>query len=199
MFCGSVKKLATLQRMSWISACQKPNSGAAMSYHDTANTWFLAQLRPNSAAIAERNLQRQHFLTFLPRETCTRRVRGQFVSRPEPLFPGYIFVSFNPARGRWNTINSTFGVSRLVSFGSAPAQVPDDLVSKLILRCDAEGMLRAAHDLSEGDTVVIASGPFSDFIGQIETIEAEKRVFVLLDMMGRQTRVQANAQDLRKV
>lgn len=170
-----------------------------MTFHDRANAWFLAQLRPNSAAIAERNLQRQQFLTFLPRETCTRRVRGQFVSRLEPLFPGYIFVSFNPARGRWNTINSTFGVSRLVSFGSAPAPVPDDLVSKLILRCDAEGMLRPQCDLSEGDKVVIANGPFSDFVGKIDTIEGQERVFVLLDMMGRQTRVQANPQDLRKV
>jgi hypothetical protein len=56
--------------------------------HD-AQAWFLAQIRPNSAQIALRNLARQGFVTFFPQEEGTRRSRGRFEPVLKPLFPGY--------------------------------------------------------------------------------------------------------------
>ena len=58
--------------------------------HDTAHAinWFLAQMKPNSHDIANRNLTRQGFETFLPLQEETRRTRGRFVTRRRPLFPG---------------------------------------------------------------------------------------------------------------
>ena len=53
-----------------------------------ATSWFLAQMKPNSHDIANRNLTRQGFETFLPLQEETRRTRGRFVTRRRPLFPG---------------------------------------------------------------------------------------------------------------
>ena len=39
-----------------------------MTFHDRGTSWFLAQLKPNCANIADRNLKRQGFQTFLPVE-----------------------------------------------------------------------------------------------------------------------------------
>ena len=56
--------------------------------HETS--WYLAQLKPNAHRIAERNLRRQEFETFLLPVEVTRRKSTTFVNELRPLFPGYI-------------------------------------------------------------------------------------------------------------
>ncbi|MFC6689571.1 transcription termination/antitermination protein NusG [Jhaorihella thermophila] len=170
-----------------------------MAFYDPDATWFLAQLKPNSARIAERNLKRQGFMTFLPLEDLTRQRGGKFVTRTRPLFPGYIFVAFDAARGLWRKINSTQGVTRLVSFGREPARVPLDLISQLMLRCDTHGKLLPPKLVKPGDQVVITQGPFADFVAEVEQIAPDRRVWVLMDLMGSQTRVAIRAEQLRAV
>lgn len=99
-----------------------------MTFHERGTTWFLAQLKPNSVKIAERNLKRQGFRTFLPVEEVTKRAKSKFVTAEQPMFPGYIFVAFNVTKGGWRAINSTNGITRLVSFGKDPAPVPLDII-----------------------------------------------------------------------
>ena len=170
-----------------------------MTFHDRGTTWFLAQLKPNCGHIAERNLKLQGFGTFQPTEERTKRVQGKFETTPRPLFPGYIFVAFNPGAGHWRAINSTSGITRLVSFGKEPAPVPLDIVSQLMLRCDTTGRLLPPKLLKPGDQVRLATGPFSDFVGVIESLAPERRVWVLMEFMGRRTRVAVDADQLRVV
>lgn len=162
-------------------------------------TWHLVQLKPNSARIAERNLLRQGFGVFLPRIEETLRRGQRFVTEQRPLFPGYAFVGLDPANPNWRSVNGTLGVSRLVSFGAAPVHVPDDLVSGLMARCDGNGLLQSAPELSPGDTVVLTYGPFTDFVATIDRIAPDRRVWVLLDLMGRQVRLKADAAHLAVV
>jgi transcriptional antiterminator RfaH len=171
--------------------------GIAMTFQERGTSWFLAQLKPNCGHIAERNLKLQGFRTFLPTEDGTKRVRGKFVTAPRPLFPGYIFVQIDTGAGTWRTINSTNGITRLVSFGQEPAPVPLDIVSQLMLRCDATGKLLPPERLTPGDQVCLTSGPFADFVGRIEAIAPERRVWVLMEIMGGQTRVAVAADQLR--
>lgn len=156
---------------------------------DPGETWFLAQIRPNSVHIADRNLQRQGFRTFLPMEERTQKRRDRFVSALRPVFPGYLFVSFDVTRGLWQKINSTSGVSRLVSFGQEPRTVPLDVISQLRQRCDEFGKLMPPKLLRPGDAVRISEGPFADFVARIERIAPDRRVWVLMEIMGGQTRV----------
>lgn len=160
-----------------------------MPFQDRGTSWFLVQHKPNCGRIAERNLKQQGFRTFLPSEDSTKRVRGKFISAPRPLFPGYVFVAFNAGAGHWRAINSTNGVTRLVSFGKDPAPVPLDIVSQLMLRCDASGKLLPPQTLQPGDEVRVTSGPFADFVGTIVSIAPEQRIWVLMEIMGSQTRV----------
>lgn len=160
-----------------------------MSNHGPYIAWFLAQCKPNSHRIAESNLMRQGFRTFLPLQEETRRVRSKFVTQLRPLFPGYLFVALDKQRGDLRSVNSTYGVTRLVSFGGMPAPVPADLVSQLMLRCDLVGKLLPSTRLKPGDQVLLTKGPFTDFLAKIESVDPERRVWVLLDVMGRQTRM----------
>jgi transcriptional antiterminator RfaH len=162
-------------------------------------TWFVAQLKPNSHNIASRNLLRQGFKTFLPMEETTTKARGKFITATRPLFPGYCFVALDIALGGWRQINSTYGVSRLLSFGATPASVPRGMVESLMLRCDDTGKILPPEDLKPGDRVTLSKGPFASFIGTIERIAPDRRVWLLMDIIGGQTKVTTHADHLRPV
>ena len=158
-----------------------------------ADEWFLVQFKPNSHNVAVRNLKRQGFETFLPFQEITRRQATRFVSELRPLFPGYMFIRLDPETSPWRKVDSTYGVARIVSFGDSPAPVPPGLVESLLGRCDETGRMRSRENLGVGDAVKVIEGPFSEFVGTVETIDAEQRVWLLLEFMGQTTRIQVNA------
>lgn len=162
--------------------------------------WFLAQIKPNAGSIAKRNLLRQGVQVFEPYEEVASCRGQQFVRKSRALFPGYLFVHFDPDEVRWRAINSTLGVSRLVSFSEdCPAQVPLSLISSLMARCDPSGKLLPPSLLNRGDLVSVTGGPLADFVGTVERLAPEQRVWVLLDILGKRTRVAVRLADLRRV
>jgi transcriptional antiterminator RfaH len=155
-------------------------------------------LKPNCYRIAERNLKQQDFRTFLPMYEETMRAANRFSTGLRPLFPGYIFVALDAARGGWRSINGTLGVKELVSFGKQPAEVPDEVVRQLMLRCDSRGMLLPQEALQPGDRVRLTSGPFARFLATVEEIAPGQRVHLLLELMGRHARTVVPAGSLRR-
>jgi transcriptional antiterminator RfaH len=85
-----------------------------------------------------------------------------------------------------------------VSFGKEPSAVPQELVSQLMLSCDTAGKFLTQPQLKPGDQVQITAGPFASFVAEIETLVPARRVWVLLDFMGGQTRVEVATDQLRK-
>ena len=160
--------------------------------------WYLVQVKPNGYRLAERNLARQGFTCFQPLARATERRGAQFKSVSRPLFPGYLFVAFDPARAPWRKINSTAGVARLLSLGSVPREVPRGLVAELRARLDAGGHVVLSDNLSVGDRVEIQSGPFAGFLGEVARLAPEARAHLLVDLMGRRAQVTARVTELRK-
>ncbi|MDA7963538.1 transcription termination/antitermination NusG family protein [Ruegeria sp.] len=151
------------------------------------NNWFAVQLRPNMRLIAERNLTRQGFTSFAPARLETFRRRGRLKTEARPLFPGYLFVQFDPQTARWQAINATRGVSRLITDGRLnPTPMPADFMSGLLDRCDPNGLLQTPDHLNPGDHVRILSGPFAGLVSRIEHLDQQERLHLLLQIMGRQ-------------
>ncbi len=128
-----------------------------------------------------------------------RRLVRETVSSPTVCGPcsGYIFVGFDISRGLWRTVNSTYGITKLVSFGKEPAAVPLELVRQLIERCDGDGKLLPPKQLNPGDQVALTSGPFANFVAEVERVAVDARVWVLMDIMGARTRVAVKPEQLR--
>ena len=72
--------------------------------------WYLLQTKGRREAVVRENLERQGYVTWLPRP----RVRRPRSERTEPLFPGYLFVRLSPEVDNFGPIRSTIGVLRLV-------------------------------------------------------------------------------------
>jgi len=159
--------------------------------------WFILQFKTNSHLQAKKNLSRQGFETFLPLHNTTSRVASRFVSTTRPLFPGYMFVSFDRAESEWHKINNTYGVSRLVTFNSVLKSIPATFINNLIKRHDSSGKLLPLKNLKKGDQVQILKGPFANFIATVETYETDQRMWILMDLMGRKTKLQTSADKLQ--
>ena len=159
--------------------------------------WYIVQFKPNAHRLAERNLQRQGFETFLPMQEITRQESSRFVANLRPIFPGYIFVYVDEESGPWYKINSTKGVSRLVSVNCTPKPIPFQLISSLMLRFDTEGKLLPPKTLKSGDNVEVLNGPFENFVAIVETIDEQQRVWILMEFMGRSTKMQISPDQIR--
>ena len=166
---------------------------------DFLKKWFILQFKPNSHRLAERNLHRQGFESFLPLHEVTKHKYNRYVSDLQPLFPGYMFVAFNPESGPWRQINCTTGVSKLVSFGDQPSPIPLDLISGLMERCNSVGKLLPPNQLNKGDAVQLLTGPFANYIAKVETIDANQRIWVLMELLGRETRISVGSNQLLTV
>lgn len=161
--------------------------------------WLLAQLKPNCASIAEKNLRQQGFQTFLPMEKVTKRRKNRFIDTLSPFLPGYIFVALEQRTGGWRAINSTVGVTRLVSFGDEPTRVPQELMHQMFQRFDGGGGFFPPEPLKFGDKVRLTTGPFASAIAEIESYTPKRRVWVLLDLLDQKTRVCVDRNSLRVV
>ena len=159
--------------------------------------WFILQFKPNSHHKAATNLNRQGFETFLPLHEITSRKASRFITAAQPLFPGYMFITFDKEESKWHKINNTYGVSRLVTFNSILKPIPTTFVNNLMKRYDLSGKLLPIKKLKKGDQVKVLQGPFSNFIATVETYETDQRIWILLDLMGRKTKIQTPSDTLQ--
>src|SRR5262249_21254883 len=119
------------------TALTPKNRSAAMS-------WFAVQTMPRAEDRARDHLKRQNYETYLPRLRKRRRHARRVDTVLRPLFPGYLFVSFDPSRDPWRAINSTIGVIRLVGFGDVLVPVPDKVIEGLRSLEDDKGIIVGA-------------------------------------------------------
>ena len=159
--------------------------------------WFILQFKANSHRQAVKNLTRQGFETFLPLYNSTSRKASRFISSSRPLFPGYMFITFDRTKSEWHKINNTFGVSRLITFNSTIQSIPSTFIDNLMTRCNFSGELLPLENLKQGDQVKVLKGPFANFIALVEKYETDQRIWILIDLMGRKTKIQTQTEDLQ--
>ena len=151
--------------------------------------WFIAQIKPNSYRSAIQNLEQQGFQTFLPKMEITQRKENKFIVKYAYVFPGYMFVSFDPHSITWTKINSTYGVSKILTFNKKPSEISSHLILELKKRYQVNTNQTKKVNLQEGDTIKFYAGPFVDLIAKVENVDKNKRIWVILEAMGRKHRV----------
>ncbi|MBB3777196.1 transcription antitermination factor NusG [Erythromicrobium ramosum] len=100
-----------------------------------------------------------------------------------------MFAGYAGPAAPWSVINSTYGVARLVKFGDRPTTVPNRLVAELQAACDDQGVISLASRIMAGASVEVASGSLAGFIGEVERLTPDQRALVLIEFLGKQTRV----------
>src|SRR5687767_11209323 len=108
--------------------------------------WYLVYTKPRQETLAQANLARQRYETYLPRVRRAVKRQGRQVSVIDPMFPRYLFIYLDGRTDNWGPIRSTIGVASLVRFGEEAARVPEKLVTALRQREDEQGVQPSPSD-----------------------------------------------------
>jgi transcriptional antiterminator RfaH len=158
--------------------------------------WYVVRTRPHAEAKAALHLERQGFVTYLPRYLKRRRHARRIDTVAVPLFPRYLFVAVDLATQCWRAIHSTFGVSQLVCDGEAPVPVRDAILQQFWCRHDDAGYVRldTAPRFAPGDKVRVTDGVLSACLGLFEGVTDAQRVAILVELLGRKVKVVVDAE-----
>ncbi len=162
-----------------------------MNYQHMASHWYVVFTKPRGESQAAEHLCRQSYDAFFPKIRVNKRLARKVCAIEEAMFPRYIFVRLTPGHDNFAPIRSTRGAIDLVRFGGQPAFVPDGFIELLRSSCQSDLMdLTADTSLQEGQAVEVIDGPFAGAVGVLASVKAQDRVVVLLELLGRPTRVE---------
>lgn len=154
--------------------------------------WYAVYTQPRNEGRAVEHLARQNFDVYFPRYLKRRSHARKIEMVPAPLFPRYLFITFDAAAAGWRAIRSTRGVIDVVRNGVDPIAVSSAIVDEIRRREDAEGyvVMERHLDLKRGSRIKIDSGPFMDCEAIFEAQRDEDRVVALLTLLGRKVLTQ---------
>lgn len=152
--------------------------------------WYLIHTKPRQEARALTNLIQQGYECYLPLHQVEKLQKGKVNVIEEALFPRYLFIKLSTSQEgqSWSPIRSTLGVHRLVTFGTQPAKVGDDLVK--ILK-NFENSKAGAVDkfYNAGDVLRIIEGPFAGLSAIYQIADGERRAMVLIELLHRPVKI----------
>ena len=163
----------------------------------SGRAWYLIYTKPRVESLAQENLIRQGYETYLPLIETKRRKQGRYVAVVEAMFSRYLFINLNCTTDNWSPIRSTIGVANMVRFNGLPSMVPAALIESIKAMEDEQGLHRVQEkEFKVGDTVSIIDGIFAGLKGIYQAKTSQERVIVLLDIAGQYTRVSMNKNEL---
>jgi transcriptional antiterminator RfaH len=155
------------------------------------NCWYAVYTKMQLEVWAKNNLEERGLEVYLPRYLKQRRHARRTDMVPRPLFPRYLFVRADVDAGHRPRVNTAPGVSYLVSFGDQPAAIADPIIEEIKGRENDDGFIRLGRGqkYARGDRVKISDGALCNHVGLFECPTDNERVIILLDLLGRLTRV----------
>lgn len=153
------------------------------------NPWYLLYCKRREQQRAELHLERQGVNCYYPQVTVKKLHRGKLRLQREPLFPCYVFASFDFKKISFTTVRSTRGVVDFVRQGAMPVNVPLEIVTNVMIYEDSNKNKVSINDSVE-DEIVECENEIDLLLGKIEGAEAiyhepigEKRTLLLIKLI----------------
>ncbi len=139
------------------------------------------------------------FEVLIPTQEKIQIRRGQKRAIKEKIFPGYILIRLVLTDESWLCVRTTPGVTGFVGVGTKPTPLPKQEV-EAIQKFMSQGVASYKANFSVGEAVKIVEGPFTDFIGSVDSIDEGKgKVTVLVSIFGRETPVELDFLQVSKL
>ena len=145
--------------------------------------------------IENRNLQDQILEVSVPMLAVTELKNGVEKQADKKMFPGYVLVNMVMNDDTWYVVRNTRGVTGFVGPGSKPVPLSDEEIASLGFQ-----KKEVAVDFELGDMVVVTAGAWKDTVGPIKSInESKKSITINVEMFGRETPVELNFSEVKKM
>lgn len=143
-------------------------------------SWFVMHVRPRSEKKVAQVCEAHELDYYLPLRAETKIYQRRKVTVKKPLFPGYIFASFEPDQRIY--ILRTNHVVRFLKPASEDVLVHQLEQIKKALEVDET--LGVAESIKEGRRVRIKGGPFMGVEGVVESAKKTATVRLNVELIG---------------
>ena len=175
---------------------------------DKKRNWYVLHTYPGEEEAVARNLRQRVeslgmddkiFNVLVPKEKKIKIKNGKRKVIEEKIYPGYIFIEMIVTDDSWYVARNTPRVTGFIGAGTTPIPVSPEEMKILKERAGAD-LPQYKIDVSIGSLVKITDGPFKDFEGKVSEIdEAKGKVRVLVNIFGRDTPVEVDSLQIKKL
>jgi len=170
--------------------------------------WYAIHTYPASEDTVAQNLKQRIesldvgdkiFNVLVPKEKKIKIKGGKRYVVDEKVYPNYVFVEMVVDDNSWYVVRNTPRVTGFIGAGITPIPIADEEIQKLLKRTTTE---EPTYKIEEevGDAVKITDGPFKDFDGKISEVDqARGKIKVLVNMFGRETPVELDFLQVKKI
>ena len=139
------------------------------------------------------------FDIVVPTEQVIETKGGEKVQVERRVFPGYILVHMILTDESWSLVKNTPGVTGFVGSENKPTPLSPAEVDRILHTSTAEKP-KAKAEFSVGDQVRVASGPLTDFTGEVAEVNAEhNKLKVMVSIFGRDTPTELGFEQVKKI
>jgi len=139
------------------------------------------------------------FSVLVPTEKKIKIKGGKRQIVEEKIYPGYVLVEMIVTDDSWYVVRNTPRVTGFIGAGTVPTPISSEEIKSLQKRMGVEEP-KYKIDVAIGDAVKITDGPFKDFDGKISEVDEKRgKVKVLVSMFGRETPVELDFLQVRKL
>src|SRR5882757_3115808 len=139
--------------------------------------------------IESMDMQDKILEVFVPMEDEIEIKDGKRRHVQKRIFPGYVLVKMIMSDESWYVVRNTPGVTSFVGSGNKPVPLQEKEIKSIQKQIKAEAP-KVRVEYQVGENVRVIDGPFSDFHGKVDEINADKgKLKVLVNMFGRETPV----------
>lgn len=139
------------------------------------------------------------FNVIVPVEKKIKVKGGKRIEEEEKVYPGYVLVEMIVTDDSWYVVRNTPRVTGFVGSGVYPVPLGQKEVDELFKRMSSD-TVKHNIDLDVDDAVTIVDGPFKDLDGKVgEVDESRGKVKVLVSMFGRETPVELDFLQVKKI
>ena len=138
---------------------------------------------------------------LLPEETIVANVKGKKRNMKRKFFPGYLLINMVMNEKTWHLVKNTDKISAFVGGEkNKPLPISDVEANQLIGQL-AEGFKKTKPfgQFTEGDNVKVIEGPFTSFVGTVESVSDKGKVKVQVSIFGRPTPVELEFSQVEKI
>jgi len=124
---------------------------------------------------------------------------GQKRTIAKKILPGYVLVQMMMSDESLNIVLNTPGVTGFVGSGGKPVALLEEEVGQILKQMSSDTP-RVKVGFKQGQSVRVTDGPFTDFVGTVDEISADKgKVKVFLSLFGRETPVELDFLQVEKL
>jgi transcriptional antiterminator NusG len=138
---------------------------------------------------------------LIPTEEVVELRSGKKVTSKRMLYPGYVLVEMEMNDELWHAVKATPRVTGFVGGGTSPVPLTADEVNSILYRQEKSAEHpRPKLNFEKGENVRIVDGPFTNFSGKIDEVNADRNTLrVLVTIFGRATPVELDFLQVEKV